>query len=86
MYGQTGDRLVYGNPLGLELIAVKDRVNSRLDALEAESIAHRADITAHRADIVAHQAEITALKEEAVQHQICIQHLTAACERYLKIR
>ena len=42
--------LVYGNPLGLELIAEKDRVNSRLDALEAETVTHKTDITAHQAE------------------------------------
>jgi hypothetical protein len=43
---------VYGNPLGLELIAEKDRVNSRLDALEAESAAHRAGIAALEEKVV----------------------------------
>ena len=71
-YGQSGDRLVYRNPLGLKLIAEKDRVNSRLDALAAESLAHR--------------AEIAALEETVTQNQIRIQHLTAAGEGYFKIR
>jgi hypothetical protein len=79
MNGQTRDRIVCRNPLGLELVAGKDRVNSRLDALEAECAAHRAEIAAHR-------ARIAALEEKAVQHQIHIQHLTAAGEGYFKIR
>jgi hypothetical protein len=63
---------VYGNPLGLELIAEKDRVNSRLDALKAETISHRAGIAA--------------LEEKVAQHQTRIQHLTAASKGYFKIR
>jgi hypothetical protein len=70
---------VYRNPLGLELIAEKDRVISRLDALEAESVAHRAEIAVHRSGIAA-------LEEKVTQNQIRIQHLTAAGEGYFRIR
>jgi hypothetical protein len=59
VYGQTGDRLAYGNRLGLELLQETDRSNSRFESLEAALAAHQAE-TARK--ITALENEVRVLK------------------------
>jgi hypothetical protein len=78
-YGQTGDRLVYGNTLGLELIAERDEARLKLNSLEAK-------VTGQMENITKLEGKVTKLEEKASEHQTRIQQLTAACDGYLAIR
>lgn len=82
-YGQTGDRLVYGNRLGLEFIEERGKQNARFDSLEATLSILRADITALK---IQHENELQYHKDELQYHKHEIQCLKLASDGYIKIR
>jgi hypothetical protein len=82
-YGQTRDRLVYKNTLGLELITERDEAHLRLNSLEAEVAGQNGEMARQKEEMM---GKITKLEEIASEHQTRIQQLTVACDGYLAIR